>query len=159
MDFRRYAATLAAFATALYLALLIAALGVLSLLLERDVIDDPDAGAFAGPVACAVAAAVVFAGLLVRALRVRPHRHDVAIGVALLLGVCSYLGYAIGGGVVVGISDPYRFAPFVVEQLIGPFAAAAGILSLLVVLLDMLVLASRQEQRGRPRWPWEKRDE
>jgi hypothetical protein len=159
MDFRRYAATLAAFATALYLALLIAALGVLSLLLERDVIDDPDAGAFAGPVACAVAAAVVFTGLLVRALRVPPHRHDVAIGVALLLGVCSYLGYGIGAGFVVGISDPYRFGPFVVEQLIGPFAAAAGILSLLVVLLDMLVLASRQEQRGRPRWPWEKRDE
>lgn len=159
MDFHRYAATLAAFATALYLALLIAALGVLSLLLERDVISDPDAGAFAGPVACAVATAVVFTGLLVRALRVPEHRHDIATGVALLLAVCSWIGYAVGGGIVVGITDPYGFLPFVIEQLIGPFAAAAGIISLAVVLLDMIVLASRQEQRGRPRWPWEKHDE
>jgi len=158
MDFRRYAATLAAFATVLYGALLIAALGVLSVLLERDVIDDPNAGILAGPIAVAVAVAVVFAGLLVRALRVPPHRHDIAIGVALLLGLGSYLGYAVGGGVVVGIADPYEVGPFVVQQLIGPFAAAAGILSLLVVLLDMIVLASRVDQRGRPRWPWEKRD-
>ncbi|GAB3392938.1 hypothetical protein GCM10027568_21110 [Humibacter soli] len=158
MDFRRYAATLAAFATVLYGALLIAALGVLSVLLERDVIDDPNAGILAGPIAVAVAVAVVFAGLLVRALRVPPHRHDIAIGVALLLGVGSYLGYAVGGGVVVGIADPYAVGPFVVEQLIGPFAAAAGILSFIVVLLDMIVLASRVDQRGRPRWPWEKRD-
>lgn len=161
MDFRRYAATLAAFATALYLALLVAALGVLSLLLERDPIADPDAGAFAGPIACAVAAAVVLTGLLVRALRAPTEsgreRHDIAMGTALLLGLGSYVGYAIGGGVVVGISDPFRFAPFVVEQLIGPFAAAAGILSLVVVLFDMIVLSSRRDERGRPRWPWEKR--
>lgn len=165
MDFRRYAAAIAAFATALYLAMLIAALGVLSLLLERDVIDDPDAGAFAGPVACAVATAVVFTGLLVRALRRpvdrrgRDRGHEVAIGTALLLALGSYVGYAAGAGIVVGVSNPYRFLPFLVEQLIGPFAAAAGILSLVVVLLDMIVLASRREQRGRPRWPWEKRDD
>ena len=42
--------------------------------------------------------------------------------------------------------------------LMGPFAAAAGILSLIVVLLDMIVLSSRIDERGRPRWPWEKRD-
>ena len=164
MDFRRYAATLAAFATGLYVALLIAALGVLSLLLERDPIDDPDAGALAGPFACAVAAAVVLTGLLVRALRTpgrlgRDYRHDIALGPALLLGAGSYLGYACGAAVVVAISNPYRFAPFLVEQLIGPFAASAGILSLLVVLLDMIVLSTRREERGRPRWPWEKRDD
>ena len=158
MDFRRYAATLSAFATVLYAALLIAALGVLSVLLNRDVIDNADAGPFAGPAACGLAAAVVFAGLLVRALRVPAHRHDIAVGVALLLGVGSYFGYAVGGGAVIAIADPYRFAPFVLQQLIGPFAAAAGILSLVVVLLDMIVLASRADQHGRPRWPWEKRD-
>lgn len=158
MEFRRYAATLAVFATVLYAAMLIAALGVLSVLLNRDVIDNADAGPFAGPFACAVAAAVVFTGLLVRALRLAAHRHDVAVGVALLLGVGSYLGYAVGGGLVIAVADPYRFLPFVLQQLIGPFAAAAGILSLVVVVLDMVVLASRADQRGRPRWPWEKRD-
>lgn len=158
MEFRRYAATLAAFATALYAAFLIAAFGVLSVLLDRDVIDDPDAGPLAGPIACGVAAGVVFAFLLVRGLRMRPHAHDIAFGVALVAGLCSYLGYAVAGGMVVGIADPYRFLPFVIEQLIGPFAAAAGILSFIVVLLDMIVLSSRVDERGRPKWPWEKRD-
>jgi hypothetical protein len=158
MEFRRYAATLAFFATALYAALLIATLGVLSVLLERDVLDDPDAGPLAGPIACLVASGVVFAALLVRALRVPRHAHDIAVGVALLTAVGSYLGYAVAGGLVVAIAAPYRFVPFVVGQLIGPFAAAAGILSLVVVLLDMIVLSSRIDERGRPRWPWEKRD-
>ncbi|HVX07303.1 DUF6121 family protein [Humibacter sp.] len=157
MEFRRYAATLAFFATALYAALLIATLGVLSVLLERDVLDDPDAGPLAGPIACLVAAGVVFTALLVRALRVPRHAHDIAVGVALLTAVGSYLGYAVAAGLVVAIADPYRFVPFVVGQLIGPFAAAAGILSLIVVLLDMIVLSSRIDERGRPRWPWEKR--
>lgn len=158
MEFRRYAATLTVFATVLYGALLIAALGVLSVLLERDVINDADAGPLAGPIACLVAAAVVFTTLLVRALRVPRHAHDIALGAVLLVGVGSYLGYAVAGGVVVAIADPYRFVPFVVEQLIGPFAAAAGILSAIVVLVDMVVLSSRIEERGRPRWPWEKHD-
>jgi hypothetical protein len=159
MSFRRYAATVSAFATVLYVALLVAALGVLSVMLNRDVIDDADAGALAGPIACALAAAVVFTGLLVRALRVPAHRHDIAPGVALLLGVCSFVAYAVGGGVVVALANPYRFLPFVLQQLIGPFAAAAGILSLVVVLLDMIVLASRADLHGRPRWPWEKRQD
>lgn len=158
MDLRRYAATLAVFATVLYVALLIAALGVLSVLLNRDVIDDADAGPLAGPIACAFAAAVVFVALLVRALR-REHEHDLALGTALLLGIGSYLAYAVGGGFVVAIADPYRFLPFLVTQLIGPFAAAAGVLAFVVVLLDMIVLASRVGEHGRPRWPWEKRGE
>lgn len=158
MEFRRYAATLAVFATALYGALLIAILGVLSVLLERDVIDDADAGPLAGPIACVVAAGVVFTTLLVRALRVPRHAHDIALGVALLAGIGSALGYAVGGGLVVAVADPYRFLPFVLEQLIGPFAAAAGILAFIVVLLDMIVLSSRIDERGRPRWPWERRD-
>ena len=36
--------------------------------------------------------------------------------------------------------------------------AGANSLSLIVVLLDMIVLSSRIDERGRPRWPWEKRD-
>ena len=158
MEFRRYASTLAVFATALYVALLIAALGVLSVMLTRDVIENTDAGLYAGPIACAVASAVVFAVLLVRALRVPRHAHDIAIGVALLSGVGSYVGYAVAGAMVVGVTDPFQFLPFVVEQLIGPFAAAAGILSFFVVLLDMIVLSSHIDERGRPRWPWENRD-
>ena len=157
MEFRRYAATLAVFATALYAALLIAALGVLSVLLNRDVIDEPDAGPLAGPIAAGAAAAVVFVVLLVRARRSERRAHDIAIGRALLAGIGSYVAYAVAGGVVVAVADPYRFVPFAVAQLIGPFAAAAGILSVVVVLLDMIVLSSRFDERGRPRWPWEKR--
>ncbi|MGA0567176.1 DUF6121 family protein [Rathayibacter sp. KR2-224] len=157
MEFRRYAATLAVFATALYAALLIAALGVLSVLLNRDVIDEPDAGPLAGPIAAGAAAAVVFVVLLVRARRSERRAHDIAIGPALLAGIGSYVAYTVAGGVVVAVADPYRFVPFAVAQLIGPFAAAAGILSVVVVLLDMIVLSSRFDERGRPRWPWEKR--
>lgn len=158
MDLRRYAATLAVFASGLYAAMLIAALGVLSVLLERDPIDDKDAGLFAGPAACALAVAVVLTGLLVRALKRNVRRREIAAGTAVLLGLGSYVGYAVGGGFVVGVNDPYRFLPFVVEQLIGPFAVAAGILALIVVLLEMIVLSARMDERGRPQWPWEKHE-
>jgi hypothetical protein len=156
MNVRRYASTLAAFATFLYVALLACALGVLSLYLDLDVVDDPHAGVLAGPIMCAVAVLVVFFGLLVRALRVPAHEHDVAPGVALLLGLGAYVGYAVAGGAIVALSDGPDFLPFVVQQLLEPFAVSAGILAVVVVLLDMIVLSARMDERGRPRWPWER---
>jgi MFS family permease len=164
MDFRRYASALAAFATALYVALIVAALGVISLLLDEDPVDDPHAGVLAGPVMCTAAAAIVLAVLLVRALRRpdprRPGRERyVAPGVALLTGLGASLGYALAGGVIVALDDGSDVAPFVVQQLLGPFAVTVGALAFLVVLLDTVVIASRADEHGRPRWPWEKRDD
>jgi hypothetical protein len=160
-DFRRYAAIMAVFASVLYVALVVAGFGILSLWLDEDVISDPDAGPIAGPIMSAFAVAVVFAYLLTLALRVPKERQRVAPLSALLVGFAAYAVFAIVGGVALGLGDAEAFG-FVIalgSQLLSPFALAAGVLAFIVVLLDMIVIASQIGDRGRPRWPWEKRDD
>lgn len=160
-EFRRYAAVVAAFAGALYLALLVAGFGMLSLLLNRDVIDDPDAGPIAGPVMAGVSVAIVFGCMLVIALRVPKDKQRVAPVTAFLVGLAAYFFFAVAGGVLLGAGrgDPLGFVLSLGTQLLSPFAFAAGALAFVVLLLYMIVIASQVGDRGRPRWPWEKHDD
>jgi hypothetical protein len=160
-DFRRYAAIMAVFATVLYVALIVAGFGILSLWLDRDVISDPNAGPIAGPVMIGVSVLIVFFSLLSIALRVPEEKQRVSPQAALLIAVGAYFFFAVAGGVILGAGrgDPFGFVVAFGGQLLSPFAAICGALAFIVVLLDMIVLASRIGDRGRPRWPWEKRDD
>jgi hypothetical protein len=160
-DFPRYAAVVAAFATGLYAALVIAAFGLISLALDRDVIDDRSAGPLVGPFMTGVAVLVVLAAFLAIALRVPEERQRISLGVAFLVGFGAYFFFCATGGILVGAGngDPFGFILFAGSQLISPFAAAVGVLAFVVTILFTLVLASRVGARGRPRWPWEKDDE
>jgi len=155
--FRKYAATVAVFASGLYLALLIAVFGVVALLADIQVIADPHAGELAGPIATAAATLLVIGCLLLIALRVPEARQRVAPLTALAIGVGAYLAWALFAGVVflLGRSDPVGALIFFGGILLGPFAISAGIIAFVIALLYMLVLASRVADRGRPRWPWE----
>ena len=158
--FRKYAATVAIFASGLFLALLIAAFGVISLLSGTEVIADRRAGELAGPVAAAAATLLVIGCLLLIALRVPESRQRVAPLAAAGIGVGAYLAWALFAALafLLGRGDPVGALIFFGGLLTGPFAICAGIIAFVVALLYTLVLASRVAERGRPRWPWE-RDE
>jgi hypothetical protein len=159
--FRKYAATVAVFAAGLYLAVVIAAFGVISLLAGVEVVADPRAGELAGPVATAAATAFVIGCLLLIALRVPASRQRVAPLTALGIGVGAYAAWALFAAlaVLLGRGDAVGALILFARLLAGPFAIAVGIAAAIVALLYMLVLASRIGERGRPRWPWERDDD
>ena len=160
-DFRRYSAAVAVFATVLYAALVIAVFGLISLYTDRDVITNGSVGPVVGPVMTGCSVLLVLACFLWIALRVPEDRQRIEPGTALLIGVVAYLAFCVVGGFLVGIAstDPFAFIGFFGDQLISPFAISVGILAFIVAVLFMLVLASRVGNKGRPRWPWEKRDD
>ena len=159
--FRKYAATVAVFATGLYLALLIAVFGVISLLADIEVIADPRAGELAGPIATAAATAVMIGCLLPIALRIPESRQRIAPLTALGIGVAAYLAWSLFAAFayLFGRGDPVGALIFFGGLVKGPFAISAGIIAFVVALLFMVVLATRVGDRGRPRWPWEKWDD
>ena len=160
-DDRAYAAVVAAFATFLYLAFVVAAFGLISLATDTEVISDPSAGPLVGPVMTGAAVLTLFAFLLSIGMRVPGDRQRVAPGVALGVGVACYVVFAVAGGVAGAAGDPSKllhYVLFAAGQLGSWYAIAVGIAAALVTLLYQLVLVGRFQQRGRPRWPWE-RDE
>jgi hypothetical protein len=159
--FRKYAATVAVFATGLFLALIIAAFGMISLLAGVDVIADPHAGQLVGPVAVAGATALLIGCLLAIALRVPEERQRIAPLTALAIAVGAYLAYALVGAIAYFFAgaDAVAALLFLGDQLTGPFGIAVAVIAFVITVLFMLVLASRIADRGRPRWPWENHDD
>lgn len=160
-DERAYAAVVACFAAGLYLALLVAAFGLLSLATNTEVISDPTVGPLVGPVMTGAAVVMLLVFLIVIGIRVPAERQRVSPAVAFGVGVACYAVF-IGAGGVAGAagdpSDPFRYFLFAFAQLGSWYSIIVGIAAAVVTLLYQLVLVGRFRQRGRPRWPWE-RDE
>ncbi|GAA4177710.1 DUF6121 family protein [Gryllotalpicola koreensis] len=156
--FRKYAATVAVFASGLFLALLIAVFGVISLLAGIEVIADPRAGELAGPVATAAATLLVIGCLLLIALRIPESRQRVAPLASFGIGVGAYLAWSLFAALafLFGRGDPVGALIFFGGILLGPFAISAGVIAFVIALLFTVALASRVADKGRPRWPWEK---
>lgn len=116
------------FATAAFLAGLVALWGITSLVLDRDVVDLEDAGPLVGPAMAATACAVVFLASL-RA-RVTPPAL-----LALWSGALAYLASIVVGGIGYSlVKDSSReFVSTVVHFGIGPFMVGAAILAAVVV--------------------------
>jgi hypothetical protein len=125
---RRNPAVAPTFATAGFLAALIALWGFTSLILDRDVIDYQDAGPLVGPAMAVAACAVVFL-LCLRAQRTQPAL------LGLLSGVIAYLFALLVGGVAYSLRlDSFSLIwPAVVHFGISPFFVGCGILAGLVV--------------------------
>ncbi|WP_448005879.1 DUF6121 family protein [Agromyces bauzanensis] len=152
----RRAWPVAGFATALYLALVVAAYGFVSLLTDAEVISSEDAGRLVGP-------AIVGASALALLLHLgRALGHPERVLAATLLAavwawaaavVVAIVGYAIATGTLLAsLIFGLGFGVGWFGLLIPAFAA-------LVAWLALLVARAQSGGVERPRWPWERDDE
>jgi len=142
-----------AFATVLFVALMVAGLGLVSLATGRDVIPVPDFGDLVGTVA-AILAAVAFAVVLWMLLR-RPRP---SLWGAVGTGLAAFLVYLVTvwlGGAV-HTSDIVLAASVAGGLVTGGFALVVAGAGLVAGWGGILLMRARG---GRPRWPWEGHDE
>ena len=160
-DYQRYAIIVAIFATMLYVAVVVAAFGMISLFTNTDVITEADAGPLVGPFMVGAATVVVLLFMVVIGIRTSPERQRVAVVAALIAGVVAFVAFVATGGIVygVGLGEAVDIVLFAGARLGSPFTWAVGILAFVVTLLYSIVLASRVGENGRPLWPWERRGE
>ena len=127
-----------------YLATVIAAWGVTSLVLDVDVISEKDAGPLLGPAMALVAGLVVFRALWT--LRRRRSLLSPAVGTAasvyLSMLVIGAIGYSITR------SDFTWLVLFTARYALSPFVVAAALLAgLSVVFLRAVTFRSRRDER------------
>lgn len=161
-DERAYATVVACFAAGLYLAVLVAAFGLISLATDSDVIADASAGPLVGPAMTGAAVAVLLLLLIAIGTRVPGERQRIAPLAALGVGAACYAAYAAMGGIAQAATDPVHALDaflFSLAQLGSGYAITAGVAAFVTTLLYQLVLVGRFRQRGRPRWPWESDDD
>ena len=160
-DYQRYAIIVAIFATMLYVAAVVAALGMISLVTNTDVITEADAGPLVGPFMVGAATVVVLFFMVGIGIRTSPERQHVAVVASLIAGVVALCAFVATGGLLYGVGsgNAVDIVLFAGARLGGPYAWAAGILAFVVTLLYSIVLASRVGENGRPLWPWERRGE
>jgi hypothetical protein len=160
-DYQKYAVTVAVFATVLFVALVVAAFGMISLITNQDVIADPSAGPLVGPTMAAVATGLVFLMLVLLGVNTPPDKQRVVVGFAVATGVAAYGLFIVTGAILVaaGNGEPFGVLVFGASMLASPFALTVGILAFLVALSYSILLASHYGEHGRPLWPWERRGE
>jgi hypothetical protein len=148
--------TVAGFAAALHLALIVAAFGFVSLLAEADPIADPAAGRLVGPIT--VGASVLALLLLLGFGLTRGVRPWSLAGLALLVtwaaGVlAATLAYAAATGTVLAA------LLFALSFMTAGFGLIIPVTGALVALLAAVTARAQQGGVERPRWPWERDDE
>jgi len=142
-----------AYATAGFVALVIAGFGLTSLVTDAEVIAVPGLGALPGA-AGLTAAAVVFVGVTWLIVRVpRPSYGPTAVVIPAVL--LAHLAGVWLGGIVVG-ADPARAA-----AAAGGFATSAFAVVLVVAAFASAwaAVALVRTRASRPQWPWEGEDE
>ncbi|QAY60233.1 hypothetical protein ET475_09685 [Microbacterium protaetiae] len=142
-----------AFATVLFVALMVGGLGVVSLTTGRDVIAVADFGELVGTAAAAFAAAA-FAGVLWMLLRRPQPSLWGAVGTAASAFLVYLAAVWIGGTAHTG--DVVLAASVAGSLVTGGFALVVAGAGLLAGWGGILLVRS---SGGRPRWPWEGRDE
>ena len=142
-----------AFATVLFVALMVAGLGVVSLASGRDVIAVAGFGELVGTAAAAFATAAFAAVLWMLLRRPRPSLWG-AVGTAVAAFLVYLVAVWIGGTAHTG--DIVLAASVTGSLVTGGFALVVAGAGLLAGWGGILLIRS---SGGRPRWPWESRDE
>ncbi|MGO3886366.1 MAG: hypothetical protein ACTJHU_08720, partial [Mycetocola sp.] len=138
----RRAMTYAVLSTLSYAALIIAVFGVLSVLLDRDVVEGTHSILVGLVMPIAAVAVVGVACLRGAQVRVAQERSGTRAGSAvpvlpsLIAGVLTWLGAATAGALVVATEDRSVLAGlgFLGERLLSPFTIAAGVCGWVIVL-------------------------
>lgn len=135
-------------------AVLMATDGVMSLVADRDVVAEPDAGPLVGPAMAIAALAVLFLSLL-GGLRPSPRAPSVPVARAIVAsGLVWVLGPAVGAiAYSLGQEQPLSGLLFFSRHLVSPFTIASAAIVLLAVLLLPLLSTARSGagEGGSPR--------
>ena len=154
----RYARTIGVFAAVLFLALAIAASGIISLFADREVLTERDAGPLIAPIMFASATAAFYVLLVTLGRR----RGSLFAG-ALITAVITYFFSLLSGSTLysVGKGRPLLSLLFFGSNAIGPFAIAVAVIAFIVALAFLLLLSYRDSGGASrtPRWWWENRDD
>ncbi|MES2169268.1 MAG: DUF6121 family protein [Actinomycetota bacterium] len=158
MDGRgRFAALVAVFAAALFIALTICISGFVSLFAGSPVIVERGTGPLLVPLMFTAATAAVFAliGLIGAGAPTRP------VLSAIGIGVCAYLAFLLCGAVI------YTFERgrvilgllFLASNALSPYAIAVGATALVVSggAIALLLVRSAGGATQPPHWPWDRR--
>ncbi|PSL36765.1 hypothetical protein CLV49_0363 [Labedella gwakjiensis] len=148
----------AAFATVLYLALVVCAFGFVSLLADVDVVSRGGTGGLVGPAMVATAVIVVLAAL-VRDARRAGGAAGRGAAWSLLVGLGATVGF-VGVGVVLVAVEARRWFDgvlFASSTLMSAFPWIVGVLAAVVAIAFAAVTAGSTGRR--PRWPWEAHDD
>ncbi len=140
-----------AFGAAAFVAFAIAGLGLLSLFVDADVIEEPGLGPVPGIVGFA-GAIVAWVALMAPALPRRP-----GVGASLLAGLTAGAAYTVGVLLgVIGVGGDPAVALGVAGRLV---AVGFSAVIALAGLLAGVGAAVAVRTSDRPRWPWEKQGE
>jgi hypothetical protein len=148
--------TVAGFAAALQLALIVAAFGLVSLFADVEPISDPAAGRLVGPITVGVsvfALLLLLGGALTRGIR--PWS---AAGLAL---VVTWAAGVVGAAIAYAVSTGTLLAAaiFAASFMTFGFGVIIPITGALVALLAAVTVRAERGGVDRPRWPWERDDE
>lgn len=162
-DPRLIALAQTAFTVVLYLALIIASFGVLSLLTDTDVID-VESSLLLAPAMVAAAVVIVALRLVGAAIRLVQDRErgDLAVRIPLVAsvvtGFSALIGYAVIGGMLraVALRDPEELVGFALHELLRPYSVTLGVLALIVHIAFVVMIGLGGDDPKRPLWPWEK---
>lgn len=134
--------------TVLFGALLVAVDGFLSLLTDRDVISQPDAGPLVGPVMAVVGLAVVFVSVL-DGLRPPAGRIRIPVARAIGTGLIVYLLGPMAGATVYvfGQQQLMSWLVFFGGYLTSPFVIASAVLAAFTVLFLPLIASARSHAK------------
>lgn len=139
-----------AFALMGFVALVVAGLGVATLITESDVIAAPGLGPLPGVIGV-IAAAAAMTGVLLPALRAQHPSYLTALWAA----IGAYLAYLAGVwlSAVIGGVDAAVAGSVVARLALGPWAP---IVAVAAAICAWAAVALRRTRASRPRWPWER---
>ncbi len=132
----------------LYGAILVAVDGFVSLIADRDVIEESDAGPLVGPIMAVVALSIVFVSVL-GGLRPTSARPAIPLARAVATGLLVYLLGPLAGAIVyvAGQEQLLSGALFFARYLMSPFVIASALLALVPILLLPLLGIARSRAR------------
>ena len=143
---------LAVLTAAAWCALVVAAFGVLSLVLDLEVIPQSDAGPLLGPVM------VIVAGVILGLLVVRIVRTAQPAWLSFVAAAAAvFLTLLFSGGILYAVvrTEPVWLLVFPLSQAISPFIVVASLLAGAAAIGARAIGIAERAGHGRPRWPWE----
>ncbi len=132
----------------LYGAVLVAVDGIISLITDRDVISEPEAGPLIGPIMATVAVGVLFFSIL-GGLSPTSRKTRLMVGRALSTALLIFLLSPLAGSIGYALGQPQLASgiPFFLRYLLSPFVLASALIAILPVMVLPWIARARSGAR------------